>query len=100
MSPSDPESNRTLQTTLLLDDSGLVDLSWGITDVAAVTPRPFTTFCREVEWIMFVGLTTFISTALLLFALICLDLREVTMFSSLDEQILKPEEAMLFCSLL
>ena len=27
MSPSDPESNRTLQTTLLLDDSGLVDLS-------------------------------------------------------------------------
>jgi hypothetical protein len=45
-------------------------------------------------------LTTFIDTALWLFALIHLFLREVTMFPSLDEQILKPEEALLFCSLL
>ena len=65
-----------------------------------VTPWPFTVMWRKVEWIIFVELTTFIGTVLCLFALIRLFLQEVTMFLSLDKQILKPEEAMLVCLLL
>ena len=85
MSPSEPESNRTLRTTLLLDTSGLVDLSWDIAAVAVVIPCPFTILQREVEYIILVGLTTLIGRVLMLFALISLFLREVTMFLSLDE---------------
>ena len=65
-----------------------------------VTPQPFITLRREVEWSMFLGLTTLICTALWLFALIRLVLQEVAMFLPLDEQIPKPEEVLLFCLLL
>ena len=100
MSPSDSESNITLQTTLLLDDSGLIDLSWGIADFAVVIPRPFATLWREIELIIFVGLITLICTALLLFALISLVLQEVIVFLSLDNKIPKSEEALFFYLLL
>ena len=46
-------------------------------------PSPFITLRREVECIKLIGLITLIDTAVVLFALICLDLGEVTM----DKQI-------------
>ena len=46
---------------------------------------PFTSLRQTVEWIIFVGLTTFIGTALWLFALVCLFSQEVTMFPVLDQ---------------
>jgi len=49
MSPSDPESNSTLQTFFILaDDSEYRRV--GIANVAVANPLPFTTFFREVEW--------------------------------------------------
>ena len=77
-----------------------VEGAWGIADVAVIVPWPFTTLWQKVEYIMFAGLTTLIGTALWLFALIYLDLWEVTMFSSMDKQVSKQEEALLFCLLL
>ena len=65
-----------------------------------VIPWPYTTLRCEVECIAFEGFTILIRTALVLFALIRLDLHKVTMFLSLDEQILKLEEAFLFILLL
>jgi len=53
MSPSEPESNSTLQTFLRLVDS--VCFSWGMAVVAVAKPLPFTTLRREVDWI-FLGI--------------------------------------------
>ena len=61
MSPSDPESNSTFQTFLVLVDSSCA-LSRGMACVAVVTPLPFTTFLREVEWIDLIMWSTFIGT--------------------------------------
>ena len=51
MSPSDPESNSTFQTFFILDDDS-VYCRVGIANVAVANPLPFTTFLREVEWIL------------------------------------------------
>ena len=41
-------------------------------NVAAVVPWPFTTLRQEAEWILCVGLTALIGTAVILFALVYL----------------------------
>ena len=51
-----------------------------MTDVAGVIPWPFTTLWREAEWILCVGLAVVSGTAVILFALIHLDFRELTIF--------------------
>ena len=85
MSPSDLESNRTLQIVMLLNDSGWVDLSRGIADVAVVIPLIFTPLQPYVDRIACVGLTTVVVATVCFFALIHLVLQEVIMFASFDK---------------